>query len=251
MLYRNTTSTWRVWGLTLALPPATWISITTCCRSFHPTYFRTFLRSGRLCVWKRVRLCACVCVCDDVCFNTPPPRYRKHIFRGTLFIVSSYKMYWSMCEYNTFSHLITFTCLNTHTHTHTHTHPRAAMPASLRSDSLSLLFSARLIFVTTSWRSFHPKYSRTFLRWGYAWESAFVRARARECLWTTGVVHVRVFSGLTLRSVCIVKRVFRCTPTHPHSILGRGYLSIVSCYNVYSRILCVIHFYVCTNTSDV
>ncbi len=64
---------------------------------------------------------ACVCVCDGVWFQSPPP-YRKHIFRGNLFIVSSHNIYSSMCEYNTFSHLITFAWLHIHTYTHSRAH---------------------------------------------------------------------------------------------------------------------------------
>jgi hypothetical protein len=58
---------------------------------------------------------------------------------------------------------------HTHSHWHIHTHPWAAMPTSVRPNSLSLLLSATFIFTTTSWRIFHPACCQIFLRLG--WES--------------------------------------------------------------------------------
>ena len=66
---------------------------------------------------------------------------------------------------------------HTRTHWHIHTHPRAAMPKSVRPDSLSRLLSATFIFTTTSWRIFHPACSQTFLRLGLR-----VRENVHVCL---------------------------------------------------------------------
>jgi hypothetical protein len=113
------------------------------------------------------------------------------------------------------------------THTLTHPHPRAAKPMSVRPDFHSLLFSALLIFVTTSWRSFHPKYSRTFLRLGrlYVRESACVRARARECLWNhmcaAFIASCYIFTRVVCNSFLRVHIYIRSArhappPTHTH-----------------------------------
>ncbi len=93
---RNTTSTWRVWGLTLALPPATCILITTSCRSFHPTYSRTFLRSGRLCVWMRVRLCLRAYVFVMVCGFNHRPR-TENIFSEGICLLFLLIIYIQVC----------------------------------------------------------------------------------------------------------------------------------------------------------
>ncbi len=140
---------------------------------------------------------------------------------------------------------------NTRTHTLTRAHPRAAMPMSVRPDSLLLLFSARLIFVTTSWRSFYLKYSRTFLRLGrlHVRESSCVRARARECLWN----HMCGACACLLRAYLEVYMHSKtCISMHTHPptqhFMQRLFVHCFWLQYIFTRVVCNsflrVHFYI-------